>query len=514
MQKVKKLIGLLLATCMAITMVAGCGSSDNATESSVAAVSSSVAAVSSTVAAETSKALDPVELKWYVIGNGQPKDMDAVLVKVNEWLQPKINATLKLSVFTWGDDFEQKMGAKIQSGEDFDITFTSNWAANYLQNAPKGAFVDLTDMMDTYAPKTKALLGDSVIAGASINGRLFAIPTNKEMAHNWGFLVNKDLADKYSIDLSTIKNFEDIEPALKVIKEKAPGVEPFQSITGESAYRVLDFEKMVDDNVPGAIYGDGRDTKVINDFDTAEAKALFTTLHKWSKAGYIRKDADSVTDFSAARKAGQVFSAIASLKPGKAAEETVSSGINWTQIDVTPARATTREMTGSMQAISKSSKNPERALMFLELFNTEPELCNMINYGIENTHYKKVNATTIETTQAGKDGYNPGTQWMFGNQFNTYLYTNEDPEKWAKFKEYNSSAQISPIIGFTFNTETVKTQVAALTGVKKQYMPGLETGKADPAVALPKFTAKLKAAGLDAVLAEMQKQVDTFVAAK
>lgn len=515
MQKAKKLIGLALVTCMAITMVAGCGSDKTSADTSVAA-GSSVVADSSAVATDTTKALDPVELQWYVVGNGQPKEMDAVLVKVNEWLKPKINASLKLNVFTWGDDFEQKMGAKVQSGEKFDITFTSNWALNYQQNAPKGAFVDLTPMLDEFAPKTKALLGDKAIKGASIDGKLYAIPTNKEMAHNWGFLVNKVLAEKYKIDLTTIKKFEDLEPALQIIKEKegANGVEAFQTITGESAYRLLDFEKLADDNVAGAIYGDGRDTKVVNDFDTAEAKSMFTTLNKWYKAGYIRKDADTITDFSPPRKAGKVFSYVASLKPGKGAEQTLSDGVEWTQIDITPPRATTREMTGSMQAISVTSENKERALMFLELMNTEPELVNMVNYGIEGVHYKKLNPTTIEQTQLGKDGYNNGLQWLFANQFNTYLFASEDPEKWAKFKSYNDSSEVSPIIGFTFNTESVKTKVAAMTNVKKQYFPGLETGKADPATTLPKFTEKLNAAGMGDVLAEMQKQVDAFVATK
>ena len=315
--------------------------------------------------------------------------------------------------------------------------------------------------------------------------------------------------------MSTIKKFEDLEPALKIIKEKegANGVEAFQTLTGESAYRILDFEKLVDDNVAGALYGDGRDTKVVNDFATPEAMSLFTTLNKWYKAGYIRKDADTITDYAPARKAGKVFACTASLKPGKDAEQSLSDGVNWKQVDITPARATTREMTGSMQAISKTSKNPERALMFLELMNNDATLCNLVNYGLEGTHYTKINDTTIEQTQAGKDNYNNGLQWLFANQFNTYLFQTEDPQKWTKFKEYNASAAASPILGFTFNTEKVKTQIAALTSVKKQFMPGLETGKVDPATVVPKFTDKLKAAGLDAALAEMQTQVDAFVAA-
>jgi putative aldouronate transport system substrate-binding protein len=509
MLKAKRFIGLGLAVCMGITMVAGCGNKAASTDTT--APSSTVAADSS-VAAEPSKALDPVELKWYAIGNGQPKDMDKVLEKVNEWLKPRINATLKLNIFTFGDDFEQKMAAKVSSGEEFDITFTSAWALNYGQNSAKGAFVDLTPMLDKYAPKTKAALGDKVIKGASINGKLYAIPTKKEMSHNWGFLVRKDLAEKYQMDLSTIKKFEDIEPMLKTIKEKEPGVYPFSATVGESPYRLLDFEKQVDDNCPGAIYGDFRDTKVINDYDTPETKALLDTVHKWYQAGYIRKDADAVTDFSQDLRAGKTFSIIRSLKPGKDAEDALAYNQKLIQVDLTKPVATTREMTGAMQAISKSSKNPERALMFLELINTEKELINLVNFGIEGTHYKKIDDNTIDSIKPAVDSYNPGTPWMFANQFNTYLFPSEDKDKWAKFDKFNADGTPSPLLGYSFNVEPVKTKVAALTAIKRQYFPGLECGKADPATVLPQMNKKFADAGLAEVLAEMQKQVDAFKA--
>jgi len=518
MQKAKKLVGLTLALCMAVTMVAGCGNdtaSDSTADSSVAA-GSSVAVTDSSVAADSSTAIDTskaVELQWYTVGGGQPKDMDAVLAKVNEYLKPKINATLKLDVFSWGNDVEDKMTAKIASGAKFDIVSTANWLVKYVENSTKGAYVDLTPMLDKYAPKTKANLGEKLITGASVGGKLYAIPTLKEVAHNFGFLINKKMADKNGIDISTIKTFEGIEPALKIIKDKEPGVEAFQTLTGESPYRVLDFEKLVGDDVPGAVYGDGRDTTVVNDFDTPEAKALFTTLNGWYKAGYIRKDADTVTDMSQNRKAGKVFAAIAQLKPGKDAEQSLADNTDWKQIDLTPARATTRDMNGAMNAISKTSDNPERALMFLELMNNDPELVNLIDFGIEGTHYKKIagKENVIEQTQAGKDNYNMGTAWLMGNQFNTYLFATENPNKWANFKAYNDSAVSSKLAGFSVNTEKIKTQVAALTAVKKQFMPGLETGKSDPATVLPKFTDKLKASGLDEALKEMQAQVDEFL---
>jgi putative aldouronate transport system substrate-binding protein len=75
----------------------------------------------------------------------------------------------------------------------------------------------------------------------------------------------------------------------------------------------------------------------------------------------------------------------------------------------------------------------------LELFNTDKYLNNLINYGIEGTHYVKVSDNVIKAGLA-VDQYNLGMQWMFGNQFINYLYSNEDPKKWDKFNAFNKAA--------------------------------------------------------------------------
>ena len=46
--------------------------------------------------------------------------------------------------------------------------------------------------------------------------------------------------------------------------------------------------------------------------------------------------------------------------------------------------------TGSMIAVSSNSKNKEKSVEFLNLLNTDKELRNLLNYGIEGTHYNKM----------------------------------------------------------------------------------------------------------------------------
>ncbi|MNY53949.1 hypothetical protein D3C86_1897570 [compost metagenome] len=103
---------------------------------------------------------------------------------------------------------------------------------------------------------------------------------------------------------------------------------------------------------------------------------------------------------------------------------------------------------------------------------------------------------------------------MFGNQFNDFLWANEDPAKWDKFKAFNEKAETSRMLGFTFDPAAVKNEMAAISNVKKEFEPGLATGTLDPNEILPKYLDKAKSVGQEKVLAEMQKQIDEWVKTK
>ncbi len=458
----------------------------------------------------------PVDLTWYVIGNGPAKDQDAIDAAASKYIQSKgLNANIHITCFDWGT-YDQKLGTMIQSSEPFDISFTAVWTNNYNNNVARGAFIALNDpkndLLSKYAPKTKALLGADFLAGSAVNGVNYAIPANKEKAHNWGFILRSDLVSKYSMDVSKIKKIEDLQPFLQTIKDKEPGMYPLEACGGGDSPRfLLDWDKMIEDDIPVSLYPDNRSSKVVNEFEAPETRALFKVIRQFYLAGYIRKDAASVSDFNADEKAGLIFAATKSLKPGKDAEMTNSTGHPWQQVDITPPYISNRETEGSMQAISRTSKNPEMAVAFLEMFNTDPYLNNLINFGIEGQHYVKVEGNIIKAGPKQAD-YNPGQSWMFGNQFINYLYTNEDPKKWDKFIAYNKSATPEKSLGFVFVPDAVSTEMAACKGVWKEYTPNLETGSVDPDSILPEVVAKYKAAGIDRIIAEVQKQYDAFLA--
>lgn len=507
MYKLKRTLSLTLAMVMAASLVlGGCGKQDPVAEESTQASNSSTTAVT-----EVSKELPDVNLTWYNIG-GAPKDIDLVNDELNKYLKKEINATVEMKFLDWGV-YSDRLNVMKAAGDSFDIFFNPGWMS-YRQDVAKGYLKDVTELWGQYAPKTKEQLNVSFVEGSKVNGKNYGIPANKELAHGQGVLIRKDIAQKYNLDLSTIKSYKDLEPMLEVIKAKEPSMIPLNCSKDDNMIFALDWDKL-NDNVAGVVrYGE---TKVINELEAPETVELLNTARAWFQKGYINADAATLGDRKPNMKAGKAFAQFTPINPGTAANESNAFGFEFEAIELTPRNINTGDTTGSLQCISVTSNNPERALMFLELVNTDVYVNNLINFGIEKTHYVKKSEAIIDLPEgvtAETTAYRPQSQWIFGNNYINYLWSNEDPKKWEKFEEFNKSAASSKLLGFSFDTTPIKNEVGAMSNINQQYGPGLYTGTIDPNKALPEYIDKLKQAGLDKVLAEKQKQIDAWLAGK
>lgn len=150
-------------------------------------------------------------------------------------------------------------------------------------------------------------------------------------------------------------------------------------------------------------------------------------------------------------------------------------------------------------------------MQFLNLMYTDPEIINLLDWGIEGEHYAKVSDNVIgpvEGAEVIEGWYNLG--WQFGNQFLSYVPEDANPNLWTEMAEFNASAIKSAALGFVFDPSPVQTEIAAVTNVINQYSLGLETGTTDPATELPQFIEALKSAGIDTIIAEKQSQLDAW----
>ncbi len=454
-----------------------------------------------------------MELTWYMVGNHTQLDLPAVMQQVNTIVKEKLNITLKLNVFAAGDEYDMKTNTALAAGEPIDIVFTANWNANYNINASSGYFTELNGYLDKY-PAIRNILGEEFLNASAINGKNYAVPTNKEKVHHWGYLLRKDLVTKYNMDLSKITSTESLEPFLQTIWENERQITPLAIATMDAPFQVLDWDRISDDDVPGALYPDNGSSRIINHFLAPESIDLYHLMRSWYNKGYIHQDADTMQSQLEQMRSGKFFAASQSLKPGKDAEISANTGYEWVQVDITRPMMSNREATGAMLAIPVKSENPERAFRFIELLYTDRELSNLLKFGIEDVHYNKVSENIIQLTDRAYTGYNPGYTWCFGDQFKDYILDTEDPLKWDRFLIYNNRGLVLDSLGFVFDKTNVEAQASACKNVVQAYYRQLFTGSADVEKTVRQFEKELKAAGVGDLIDEMQKQYDAWLAAK
>ena len=85
---------------------------------------------------------------------------------------------------------------------------------------------------------------------------------------------------------------------------------------------------------------------------------------------------------------------------------------------------------------------------------------------------------------------------------------------WEEYQKYNDTAEISPLYGFIFDSSKVKNEIVAISNVIDKYQGIAEAGLNDPDTTVAKFNEELKAAGIDEIIAEEQKQFDAWLTAQ
>jgi putative aldouronate transport system substrate-binding protein len=474
-------------------------------------------------AAATSSSLPEYKLSFYYPGS-PAKDEAKIEAKINDYLKPKINVTIDLQPIDWGQ-WDSKMNLLKASREPMDIIFTAQWNG-HANDVAKQVFLALDDnngpdgnLLTQYGQGIIKSLDPAFLAGAKVNGHNYGVPTNKELAAQGGVIYRKDIADKLGLTakLNAVKTVADLDAILAVVKAKQPGMTPLFLRDGDNfnSHYFIQQDFLGDTQIEGLIRKDETSTKVITRFDDKKYMDQLALTRSFFKKGYINRDA-ATTQLSGqdALKKGNVFMIPASLKPGKDAELALATGLvgKLKQINMTARTVSTGETAGSMLGISSTSKDPARAMMFINLLHSDKFLNNLLNFGIEGEHYVKVSSEVIKAGPSAAN-YNPGATWMFGNQFLNYVWDTEASNKWSAFKNFNRGAKLSPALGFTFDAQPVKSQVASLVTVRSKYIAGLETGSIDPSKA-KEFQAKEKANGLDKVIAEKQKQLNAFLTSK
>lgn len=471
-------VGMLLAGCSAKT--------DTPSSTSTA----------KTAVTQKPEELKPVKLVWY-LRSAEPQKMAAVMQKANEIINDKIKATVEFKFVAPGE-YDKKMQLIMSSGEEYDIAFTAAWANNYLNNVSKGAYIPVDDLVAKY-PDLKNMFKKEIWDAVKVNGKAYGVPNNQIMADQAGMWFKKDLIDKYKIDLTKVKTLNDLTPIFQKIKDSEPGVSAMR-YGSPTSFREYDNTSVVVDQ----FLFDTKTGKV--SYQPEQLIPQYKLMREWYQKGFFPQDVATLKDEVSLIKAGKVFSRYSRQKPGNEAELKVANGFDVVTIPAGQPIISKSAVTSTLNAISTTSKNPERAMMLINLIDTNKELFNLLKFGIEGQDYTKVSANRIEV----KPNAYSVAGWLFGNEFNSFVVPGQPDDVWEQTKKLNDSAIVDPAIGFTFDRTKVENEVAQLTAITAEFKLIFENGLDDTDKLMKIMMDKRKAAGHDKVLAEAQRQVDEW----
>ena len=252
-------------------------------------------------------------------------------------------------------------------------------------------------------------------------------------------------------------------------------------------------------SVPGAVRITDEGCTVVNQFDTPEYKSLIDTVYDWKSKGYID---ESVSSYD--------LTPDSTWKPGYLSDQ---------MIRLTESHYFTSYVVGTMNAISSTSKNPARAMKFIELLRTDEEVHNILQFGVEDVHYIKdpdnPNRVAEFITGSGYDNRNFG--WGLGTEFISYLIEGQEDDLWDQVKTINQNTPMTKVIGFNFDATnpTLKQKISNCKAVVNKYLPTFEKAQfKDKDEYYQKFMKELKDAGAADVVAAKQEQLNAYLASK
>lgn len=505
----KKVLAGILAATMAFSMAA-CGSTGSSSDSGSSAASGSTA--------KTEEKGEPYTVTMVLQGTTQP-DEERIEEKINEILEPELNAKLDIVVLPWASA-SQQLQLMLSGDEKIDLLYTS--ATTAIQYMHSGQIMDMSELIDKYGTNLKDIYGEDIAKTNQVGGFVYGVPGQIERGSIPAIFMRKDLVEKYNINTDEIKEPKDMEKVFETVQAGEPDMTMLFSCNGGDTPlgRLFRGDGLGDTNT-GVLMDQTNSTTVENYFATDWFKDTASMLYDWYQKGYISKDAGTNTEnWRTVCKAGNVFSLFFAYHPGTPVEFQSSTGYEFEIVPFYDEQIINSSSYGSViYSLAQNSENPEKAMQVLDYIYGSPEVMNLLNWGEEGIDYVVEDEENgiinyPDGVTADNVGYSYNCGWELPNQFIAYKWDGSDPQLWEKMEEFNASGIKSKALGFVFDNSEYMDQVAALNNVISQYSGALYSGSGDPDELLPQFLEALDDAGIDDVIAAKQEQLDAFLAEK
>lgn len=504
----KKFLVLVMSVMLAFGLLSGCGASEEGTEVGEIA---------------------EISISYWPLGAVPDAENKAMVEDaINAITEEEIGVHVNLNIMDVGSYIPQGMMATgVANGEDFDLVLTAPaLSGHYTAMRQNNMLMDISDLLTEYAPELLETVPEEFLKATTEGEAVYGVPSYFDKVQNQYWICKESVATAAGINIDEVKTIADVSDALYKIKAKFPEM---NAISGSArslnvtypgyamtaGYDYQKYDVLSESTGVLAVVDIKDDTFTVQSrYESADFIADANLVRTWYEDNLVNKDV--ATDTATLQPLNEqpntasfIYTGQFNLVPSQCTNEPyVASKIASGTVSTSPMRQ-------FVWAVPVSCDEPEAATKFMNMMYTDERIVNLINFGVEGTHYVQKDDGTIgfpEGVTRETSGYfMGGLVALVGNGFLALPWEGNDPDFSAIAKEEMDNANFSPLIGFSLDTSGMADTFSMLSTIaNEEYGPSIFSGSA-PAGKVDEMVSKLKAAGLESYLAEVQKQVDAFV---
>ncbi len=454
----------------------------------------------------------------YVVPGDEPKDLAGGVQAINEKLKSdSVGVQLEFRYFPW-EAWDQKINIMLSTGEEFDVFQVMNDRVSLSNYAARGALADITPYIEEHGQSILAVCPEIMMKSGQVGGKQYAIPAYwVESALDPELTLRKDILDKHGLEVPT--SFTKLTEAFEVVMAKWEGAQkPYIPIIGANSAR-FGLASMEYDEWPYVIYDKvffvTQDGVVKNFFETEVFQRDCANARLWYEKGLISPDILTTTSD---QLNNQLSSGDWFVHAGTIGDITMVQN-NYPDITVDdflsitfhPENPRIRPYgTRNMNAVPLSCKHPEAVVQLFNWLYASQENYDLFMYGREGIDYVKAEGDyriPINDPVTGTPSYY-FSDWMAGNI--KYLRLSVTAPKATNDALYtvNESAVEGVAAMFTFDPSTVQTKYADVQTQILAAIAPIATGVLPYEENIDTALSLLKAAGVDDLISEFQRQLD------
>jgi len=346
--------------------------------------------------------------------------------------------------------------------------FVVNDYDKYVDYANDEKLAALDQFIDYDSKILKTSVHPTFLSAAKVGTQTFGVPTNIGVdAGEYTYLVfNEDLLKKYDYQIKDLTTFSGtfFSNYMSLIKANEPGIWPVSEPFGIAGAEFYDDAFIVFPVGLQYIANDCKPTFMLNLYN-----ATMTAAENYKNLGYYPASGP----IEGAKYAVKVEKSAELLTDDEDKRWTAADGTTYVRYLFDIPRVTVDEAFSSVMCVSATSPEPERAMEIITLFQTNEELANLLQYGIEGVNYQ---IDERDDSLVKMDDTYEMDNLVTGNTFIKYP-ENNDKDYLKKCIAANGGTAPSAFLGFNLDLSgTEKSQYETVKNILVAGNKAVENG--------------------------------------